>query len=501
MKNRFLDSLQNSIRPLFQHASKLKFSQEAILYFTEHEVRLVVMALKVSRIKEIIHLANFPLPENPGAGDGTVENLKKVFSEMKITDVPVIAAISSYCTITRNIEIPSQDPHEIREIVNLQASRLSPYSRAEIVVDYLNLGVFKSIYSKILLAIVPRAVVKRYLDLVEKLDLKIQRVVFGPEAMARMIPKHVLPETEKAPTIFVHIDKAFSDFMVTLKGALLFIRNIPMGAENLASDKQTAFPRFVGELKNSVDAYESEKIDQKPAVLVLSGGVRGLGLEDLETVIGQTLGIPMKIWDYEKVWPTSESAKAAYEDSKISFLGTLAAALCWEELVLEMVPEENKLKRSVEERAREIVKTGILSMIGICLAGAIFLNQLYFRKAQASLLERRYEPIKKEAASLEEDYARIQAIRLQLEARGKSIESLVELYKLLPPDISLTEINFEEGVKFSIKGTSLSRPSIFALVGGIEASSLFRNVQTKYVMGRTEEGKELSDFEIGASFE
>ena len=73
MKNRFLDSLQNSIRPLFQHASKLKFSQEAILYFTEHEVRLVVMALKVSRIKEIIHLANFPLPENPGAGDGTVK--------------------------------------------------------------------------------------------------------------------------------------------------------------------------------------------------------------------------------------------------------------------------------------------------------------------------------------------------------------------------------------------------------------------------------------------
>ena len=503
VKNLFYEGFQKLIHTLSQSVSKVRFPHEAILYLTEDELRVAVMTFNVSKAKEITQLANFPLEGGLEAGEGLLEKLKKVFSQIKISEIPLVAAIPSYCAITRNIEIPSQNSQEIREIVNLQAGRHTPYSRTEIVVDYLNLGVFKSIYSKILLTIVHRSVIKRYLDLAERLNLRIHRFVFGPEAVARIVAKHVLLEPEKAPTIFIHIDTAFSDFLVVFKGMPLFIRNIPMGAQMLALDREVNLSRFAEELKKSIEAYESEKIDQKPTMLVLVGALGGLGLgsETLEPLIGETLHIPTKIWDYEKAWSLSESAKACSEDPKPSFLGAIASAFTWEELVMEMVPEENRLRRTLEERAKEIVKTGMFSMICLCLAGAIFLSQLYFRKAQASFLTRRYEPIKKEAATLEEDHARIQAVRLQLAARGKSLESLVELYKLLPPDISLIEINFDEAAKFSIKGTSLSRPSIFALVGGMEASSLFRSVQTKYVMGRTEEGKELSDFEIGSSFE
>jgi hypothetical protein len=70
----------------------------------------------------------------------------------------------------------------------------------------------------------------------------------------------------------------------------------------------------------------------------------------------------------------------------------------------------------------------------------------------------------------------------------------------MPRDVYLADLRYDDD-KFSIKGTSVSKSSIFALVGGMEGSNLFRNVQTKYVIGRTEEGREFSDFEITALFE
>jgi len=280
IRNSLSAGFQSVIHRLSQSVSKVKFPHEAILYLMEDELRVAVTTFHASKGKEITQLANFPL-EGGEAGVGLLENLKKFFSEIKISEIPLVAAIPSYCAITRNIEIPSQNPQEIREIVNLQAARHTPYSRSEIVVDYLDLGVFKSIYSKILLTIVSRSVVKRYLDLAEKLNLKIHRFVFAPEAVARIAAKYVLLEPEKAPTLFVHIDSTFSDFMVVFKGMLVFIRNIPIGAQALASEREVNFPRFAEELKKSIEAYEGEKVDQKPALLVLAGALGGMGSEHL----------------------------------------------------------------------------------------------------------------------------------------------------------------------------------------------------------------------------
>ncbi|MCX7661287.1 MAG: hypothetical protein N2Z79_01215, partial [Candidatus Omnitrophica bacterium] len=66
----------------------------------------------------------------------------------------IIGVIPSYLVITKNIEIPSIDPKEIREIVNLQAARHTPYSHEEIAVDFINLGSFKRNYTQIILLIV-----------------------------------------------------------------------------------------------------------------------------------------------------------------------------------------------------------------------------------------------------------------------------------------------------------------------------------------------------------
>lgn len=497
MKNLFKDTYQKWTKKALKQASSLKGTHELLLYLTENELRFATSAPKIPSGREITQLKSINLQNLTDIT--VVEQLKKFLTDMKISNPTVIAVVPAHWVITRNIEVPSKDHKEIREIVNLQASRHTPYSRNEIVVDYLSLGVFKSVYTKILLVIVPRTAVKRYYNVVEQLDLRIEKIVFAPEAMSHDFSTHPLLVEGKQPSIFVHVDTISSDFMVVHKGVLLYVRNIPIGAQDFATEKDGALSRLVEELKKSIDSYRSENIDQDPASIVLAGAVSGI--ENLDSLVHEGLQLPAKIWKYEDYGHVRQDAKSAFENQSASYLTVTSSLHLWKQLSIELVPEENRLKLDVEHRAKEIVKTGFLSLICLCLVCAIFASQIYFRKAQANLLARRFAPMRQEAITLEETYARVTTIRNQLAQRGKAIESLSELYQLLPTEVYLRDVKFDDGDTISLKGTSISRPPIFTLVGQLEDSPAFYHVQTKFVSGRTEEGKELSDFEIVASLE
>ena len=122
-------------------------------------------------------------------------------------------------------------------------------------------------------------------------------------------------------------------------------------------------------------------------------------------------------------------------------------------------------------------------------------------KSRVAELKKRYEPIRKESQSLEEAYARIRGVKIHLSGRGRSLEALTELYTVTPDDTYYTDVRFDDEGKFSVKGTSSSKSSVFVLLAEMDKSSLFKNVQTKYVMGRSQDGQEFADFEISAALE
>ena len=63
------------------------------------------------------------------------------FNTKKATAVCII---SPSMVATKNIEVPSINEEEIKSIVSLQAGRHTPFSRDEIQVGYINIGVYKS---------------------------------------------------------------------------------------------------------------------------------------------------------------------------------------------------------------------------------------------------------------------------------------------------------------------------------------------------------------------
>ena len=109
--------------------------------------------------------------------------INSTLSRLKAKSSNVVFVVPPNMTTVKNIEIPSVNPDEIKSIVNLQAGRHTPFSREEIQIGYINLGIYKNNYTKVLLVIANRNVLKKQLGLLEKAGLRIQKVLFSPEGM------------------------------------------------------------------------------------------------------------------------------------------------------------------------------------------------------------------------------------------------------------------------------------------------------------------------------
>jgi len=422
------------------------------------------------------------------------------FYELRAKDPEIINTIPFNLVITKNIEIPSIDPKEIRDIINLQAGRHTPYSRDEIIVDYIDIGTYKHSYTKILLVIVARNVVKRQFDIMDKAGLRLEKVFFAPEGLAWAASKILKIDTMTAPVSIAHVDESFTDFTIVFKNKPAFVRSIPIGMQHLISEKERYEIRFADELKRSLEAYQSENIETNPGSLVLTGALEDTG--DLEIVLGNVLSLPIKVVPYFKnLSMAGEALKVAPLTKRLSFFNVIASLLAFGELKVNLVPEEVKLRKALEERGKELIKTGILVVTVFFVICLILLTNIYFKSAYSRNLDRKYKTLNEEARVLEKDFTQVSLIKNYLSNRGYSLEVLAELYNVTPVDIEATDIRFDEQGKLSVRGTAESMSAVFSFVDKMEKSKYFKDVKTKYTAKRKEGGADVADFEITCQLE
>ncbi|MBN2119667.1 MAG: pilus assembly protein PilM [Candidatus Omnitrophica bacterium] len=425
--------------------------------------------------------------------------LNKSLSGFKIRNAKVCYTIPSHLIITKNVEVPSQSQVEIEDIVNLQASRHTPYAREEIIIDYANIGVYRKSYTKILLVIVNRDIVRKHFEILRLAGLEPAKVTFSSETITKALSKILRLDKEQSPVGIIHIDTAFSDFNVLFKEKVIFVRSIPMGIQHLTVDKDKHYPRFIEEIKESLEVYRNEDIDASPSKIMLTGLVNEI--KDFSSLLNNSIAFPSESISFSEHLSLTPEAQSVLTVSKVSsFLGAVSSAFAFEDIKVDLTPQESKLKRLFERRSREVMKTGILIfaifiMLCVFLAGKIYLKNIYLNQ-----LNQNFIVLHRQAEVLEKDFSRIKLIRSYLSLRGSSIETLGELYKIIPDEIKILEIRFERTGVISVKGTASSMPVIFTFVEELNKSDYFMEVETKYTTKRKEAEKDVADFEIAIVF-
>ncbi len=457
--------------------------------------------LKIAHVRHAalkIEVANLISREVRGMSDEDIAAfITQTLADLKIVNPRAFIAVPLHTVITRSIEIPSRDPEEIREIVNLQASRHTPYSRSEIIVDTLLVGIVRESYTKALLVIAPREIVVRQTKILEKANLNLEKVFFPPEGLCHAVTKIMDNETSAHVTAIVHMDTVFTNFVVIQKGKILFVRGISIGASHLLEEKEVYHERFTDELHKSLESYIADEAGPQPSLLLLTGVIAEI--TDLDDLFSQTLSIPIKHQTYYNHFPITKQARAAASSSKqVSYFNLIAPLLLFEKMKVNLVSEEQKLRIRLEERGKEMVKTGMFVMILLSLAIALFVSKVYFKTAYLQNLTARYQSVKESAKELERISTKTQVIKQYLSTRGNSIEALAALYDTLPTDVRLSSVKYEDGQKLSVKGTSAVMGSVFSFVTNLEKSKQFKSVKTKYVTSGNDGGKVVQDFEINA---
>jgi len=464
----------------------------------EQEAELGVLTSKITGEKQLERFASVEL-QNLSPDDAAAA-IKKTIQEFNLTNPKLIGVVPSNFVVSRNIEIPSRDPNEIREILSLQASRHTPYARDEIVIDHIDLGLFKDVYTRVLFIIAPRKIITRYYSIAAKAGMEIEKVVFSPEAVARACWEGLDLLDEKPPIAVLNIAGSLSEFMVIDRGLVYFVRSIPVGAKHLAAAPEAYKSRFIAELRKSLDAYHSENIGLLPSKIFVGGSAKNLSEAIREAE--EALTIPIKIFSETEALSLDPKFRDQAASENWPLLTVGAAGGQYESLTVDLSPEESKIKRSLEERSKQVIKCGILGMIFFGLMCLGIGSHIYFKAAKLQVLENKYAPIQKEVEALEKTYERVRIVKTHLAKKGEALETIVGIAGMIPKDLYLTEIKYDASSRrLGVKGSSYYQNLIFALVDEMEKSVLLHEAETKYITGRKEGKIEVSDFEIVASLE
>ncbi len=428
------------------------------------------------------------------------EELSKItrtlLSELGVVKPSAICALSASLVTTKNIEVPSVDPAEIKSIIDLQAGRHTPYSREEILIGYITIGVFQRNYTKVLLVIVNREQILKQLGFMTQAGIRIEKVVFAPEAVAVFYSQALKINEENKPVGIIDISHDATDFIISCNKTIVTSRSIPVGMDQLIKEGAIAEEKLLAELMQSAEVYQGEDLGPLPAQYVLT--CDDGKLQQLQPRLQEKLKANINIMPYldhvSASQPVMLRLVSEYNDD--SFLGVIAAGTMLDDLKFDLTPNEIRSQRAIEQKARQIIFLGIYGLIILVLVCAIFFSKIYFRSLYFEKLKADYSQKQKDVAILDHISQNTQIIKDFTVDRLVSLDIIKTLYELIPDEMYLQSINLEDNGAISIQGTSESMARVFDFNTALVGSPLFKNVKIKSTASKQERGKEMATFEI-----
>jgi len=420
-------------------------------------------------------------------------------SELKINSRHLILSIPRHQTTTRNLDLPSSNPLEIKDMIELQIGKQTPYASDEVIKDYQILGSNTEGYSKVLLVIVHRDIVNRYFKILESAGLKVQKVSFSSEGLMnwRSLVYREKIASEKVQ-ILIEVDYDASDFEVVLNDKLVFGRSISLGFSQFPGQFELWQKKFVEEVNHSIYAYQNEIIGKEIGKIIISRP-RLVGDSLNRDILEKEFGSSVEIIDQFKDIPLTEEGVNSYNNlirTDLSFAGLLGLGLPIVEHKIDLIPQEHQIGKAVKEKGKDLYIMGILLVSILVAVSGVFLGRMYNKERYLGQLKQRLTEIQDKTKELNSMIRGIETIKDRVYTRGMSLNLLYEVHKAITPEMHLVSMSFDGKENLTLRGQSNEMSEVFSFVNKLEESSYFQNVKTKYATKRKEGEKEITDFEI-----
>jgi Tfp pilus assembly PilM family ATPase len=454
----------------------------------------VIKIAQASSSGNLERIARGSFPTGSGV-DETAKTLKSLLAPFN-RKAPVICVIPANAATAKNIEVPSSDPEEIKSIINLQASRHTPYSREEVLISYINLGLNAFNNTRLLLVIVHRDVVKERIAILEKAGLDVDKILFVPEAQARFYAKALNLKKDAAPTGIIDFALNTTSYIVVSKGTLLFVRHIPIGIRAIMEGADVT-AKLQDELKKSMEAFVQEDGNDAPTSYLVTS-VRE-AINNILPALKENLNIEFQVNAFSNFVKGSGDVRKKLQSDfgDDSFLDVVAPASTVLKCEINLMPDEMIQKKSLDRQSKEGFKAGVAALIMMMLVGAIIMSNIYFKDTYLNKnLREQFAPQKAQVEVLQEQMNKAKLVRGYISKRMVSLDIIHELYTITPNTIYLSNITVDDDGTITIDGISDSMSDVFSYVKSLDDSSMFKEAKTKSTSTKKDNGKDVAAFEI-----
>ena len=431
--------------------------------------------------------------------------IKDLFKGLNIEPDSVIIIASYQTAIIRNLEFPSIDSAEIKNMVELQISKQTPFAADEIIYDYTVLSINAEGYSRVLLSIVHQDVIKRYFKILKAAKVKVERVALSSEGLFAWYRFAHQERPGDEPYVLINVDFGKSNFTVILKDKLTFCRNIFVEGLESLSGAQEWQEKLVSEIKHSIYAYRNE-VDSKEVDKIVITGAEALTASLNEDFLKDKLTLAVEIIpQFENIPEAGDSLGRDNSVIKnISLASLLGFALTADKPKINLIPLQLRLEKGLKERGKDLYLFGVCLAAILMIISSIFLGKVYNKKQYLARLKEETLKIQDKANKLSGMQKEIEGVKKRIVKRDFALNCIYEIHKIIFPEIYLTAISSDGESQVILRGVSSAMSEVFDFLNALEKSECFQNVKTKFVTTRKIGNKVLTEFEIvcplGADF-
>jgi len=411
----------------------------------------------------------------------------------------IVISIPRNLVTVRNLQLPTTDPNELKEMIDLQAAKQTPYAKEEIIADFQVVRRSPEGYTDVVLITTHRSVSNRCLKILDDFHLKAAGIRLSSHGVLStwQLMRGATRDEERGPTAVLDIDSNFSDFLVTRSGAVTFTKALSIGSAKLLSEEETESEKLAEEIQRAVDIYESERVGQGITKLVVTGAE-----VDLARVIPSLttkLRLPVQRVSLVEQLPGAREAMDLPEAQRgsVSFAGVLGLAWNAESAGIDLTPQEVRIREALEHKGRAIMVMGILGVSILTALTALVSQHVYFKKQYLEQLDGEIARTQPAANDVDALKKKLKMIRAAERIENSSLEVLSVLHRSTPPEIYLKSIAFEEQSHVVLKGMTQKMSAVFEFVSTLEKLPNFHQVKAKNATrSGSKDGSDEIEFEI-----
>jgi hypothetical protein len=381
----------------------------------------------------------------------------------------VVTSVSCEDVLCQILRLPSTDPGELKQMLDLQIDSLTPLPLEEVVYSFQPLDTVEG-QTRVLVAIAPKATVNRRVEALEAAGLQPEIVSVDALAVFRALTNRSLLAGDDRLNVLVVLSAASTDVIVYSQGMPLAVRSIVPGA--------TAESVLREELQRTLIAAEAGHPQRA------TGGVTFLAPSEDLKAFAQEVANGLSA-------PTSFLTNGAVPSVGLSLCLQCATG---EAATLNLLPDEWRHKRQTAAFRRRLIRGVIAVGVVYAFALAVFLTVFAVRKARLHRVESAINRRQSEFLRAKESQSQLIAMTKQLDTKSSALEVLREVASGLPENVKLNYFQFKKDQTVTIKAQAPSAAAALDFQTRLEKCELFSKITPG--QSRTEPGSGLTKFDL-----